>query len=46
MDVIALSGLGFDNAVATCGTSLTEGHLKILKRYTDHVYLLFDNDDA
>jgi DNA primase len=46
MDVIAMSRLGYDNAVATCGTSLTDGHFKLLKRYTDNVYLLFDQDKA
>ncbi len=46
MDVIAMSRLGYDNAVATCWTSLTDGHFKLLKRYTEHVYLLFDQDKA
>jgi len=46
MDVIALHRLGFPVAVATSGTSLTEEHIKILKRYTDTVYFLFDWDQA
>lgn len=46
MDVIALHRLGFPVAVATSGTSLTEEHIKILKRYTDTVYFLFDGDQA
>lgn len=46
MDVIALHRLGFPVAVATSGTSLTEDHIKILKRYTDTVYFLFDGDSA
>lgn len=46
MDVIALHRLGFPVAVATSGTSLTEEHIKILKRYTDTVYFLFDGDSA
>jgi len=46
MDVIALHRLGFPVAVATSGTSLTEDHIKILKRYTDTVYFLFDSDQA
>ena len=32
--------------VATCGTALTNDHLKLIKRYTENVFLLFDNDDA
>lgn len=46
MDVIALERLGFPVAVASCWTSLTEEHMKLLKRYTDTVYFLFDNDGA
>lgn len=46
MDVIALHRMGIPVAVATCGTSLTEEHMKMLKRYTDTVYFLFDNDEA
>jgi len=46
MDVIAMARLGYDNAVASCGTSLTAGHMKLMKRYTEHVYFLFDTDKA
>ena len=46
MDVIALSRLGLPIGVATCGTALTPDHIKIIKKYTDTVYLLFDNDSA
>jgi DNA primase len=46
MDVIALTRLGFPIGVATSGTALTEQHVKLLKRYTEHVYFLFDNDPA
>lgn len=46
MDVIALHRLGFPIAVATSGTALTEQHIKLLKRYTDNLYLLFDSDSA
>ena len=46
MDVIGLHRLGLPIGVATCGTALTADHIKILKRTTDHVYFLFDNDDA
>ncbi len=34
MDVIALHQAGFDNAVASLGTSFTQGHALLLKRYT------------
>lgn len=46
MDVIWLARLGTGIWVATCGTAVTEQHFKLLKRYTENVYILFDNDDA
>ncbi|HRX64174.1 MAG TPA: DNA primase [Candidatus Absconditabacterales bacterium] len=46
MDVIALARLGLPIGVATCGTAVTEQHMKLIKRYTENVYILFDNDEA
>lgn len=46
MDVIALHQAGFDNAVASLGTSFTPGHANLLKRYTKEVYCTFDSDGA
>ena len=46
MVVIALLLAGFDNAVASLGTSLTSGHASLLKRYTKEVYLTYDSDGA
>ena len=46
MDVIALHQAGFDNAVASLGTSFTAGHAALLKRYTKEVYCTFDSDNA
>lgn len=46
MDVIALHQAGFDNAVASLGTSFTSGHANLLKRYTKEVYCTFDSDTA
>ena len=46
MDAIALHQFGFDCAVASLGTSLTEDHAAILSRYTEQVYLIYDGDDA
>ena len=45
-DVIAMKSAGMDIAVATCGTSLTDSHMTTLQRYHDHIYFLFDNDNA
>ncbi len=46
MDVIALHQAGFDNAVASLGTSFTSGHANLLRRYTNDVYCTFDSDGA
>ncbi len=46
MDVIALHQAGFENAVATLGTSLTEEQAMIIKRYCDEVVICYDADEA
>lgn len=46
MDVIALNQAGVENAVATCGTSLTAEHASMLARYAPEVVILFDGDAA
>jgi len=45
-DHLALFRAGFSNVVATCGTALTSGHVKALRRFADKAYLLFDGDNA
>jgi DNA primase len=45
-DVVALHRAGVGEAVATCGTALTEEHARELKRRTREVILLFDGDEA
>ena len=46
IDVVALHQYGFDNAVASLGTSLTEEHAVLLSRYTEQVVLTYDGDAA
>ena len=46
MDVIALHQAGFDNAVASLGTSLTERQAKKINGYTDSVVITYDSDGA
>jgi len=46
MDVIALHAAGFQNAVATLGTALTQEQARIIKRYADCVALCYDSDNA
>lgn len=45
-DVVFAHDRGFCNVVATCGTALTEEHLRALKRLTKNIYLAFDQDLA
>ena len=46
MDAVALHQYGFDCAVASLGTSLTEEHATLLSRYTEQVVLIYDGDQA
>ncbi len=46
IDVITLHQAGFDNAVATMGTALTDDHARLLSRYTKELVLCYDNDSA
>ncbi len=46
MDAIALHQYGFDCAVASLGTSLTEEHAALISRYADQIYLIYDGDQA
>ncbi len=45
-DVIGFHRAGVRRAVATCGTALTEDHVRLLKRYASSVVLAFDADAA
>ncbi|MFB6305383.1 MAG: DNA primase [Flavobacteriales bacterium] len=45
-DVLAMHRSGIENVVATCGTSLTEKHAHLIRRYTNNVTILFDGDEA
>lgn len=46
MDVIACHTAGVKTAVASLGTSLTEDHAKLLKRWCESVTVLYDSDKA
>ncbi len=45
-DVIGFAVAGLDRAVATCGTALTDEHVKMLRRFAQKVVLAFDADSA
>lgn len=46
LDLLMSHQSGFPNTAATSGTSLTEEHLRILKRFSDNVVLAMDGDEA
>lgn len=46
MDVIALHQAGFENTVATLGTSLTREQVNIISRYAKEVIIAYDADQA
>ncbi|MGI4867868.1 MAG: DNA primase [Janthinobacterium lividum] len=46
LDVLSLHQGGIKNVVASSGTSLTEGQIRLIKRYTDNVTVLYDGDAA
>jgi DNA primase len=45
-DALRLIGAGVESVVAPMGTALTEDQAKLIRRYTDRVYLLYDSDKA
>jgi DNA primase len=45
-DVIGFAMAGVPRAVATCGTALTEEHVKLLSRFAKRIVLAFDADAA
>ncbi len=46
MDVISMHQAGVENVVASSGTSLTEGQIRMIKRFADSVTLIYDSDPA
>lgn len=45
-DVISLHQSGVENVVASSGTALTEDQVKLIKRYTENITILYDGDPA
>lgn len=45
-DVLACHNAGIHNVVATCGTALTEAHVKLLQRFSNTLAFCFDADQA
>jgi DNA primase len=45
-DVISLYQAGVENVVSSSGTSLTEGQIRLIKRFTPNITILYDGDAA
>jgi len=45
-DCMAMTQQGLFNSVATLGTACTIEHLKQLARYAEHIFVVYDNDNA
>lgn len=46
MDVISMVQSGVENVVASSGTSLTDGQVRLIHRFTDNVTVIYDSDAA
>lgn len=45
-DVVSLHQAGIENVVASGGTSLTQDQLRLIKKYTNHLTIIYDGDGA
>ena len=45
-DVLSLYQAGIENVVSSSGTSLTEEQVKLIRKYTENLYILYDGDAA
>lgn len=45
-DAVSLYHHGIKNVVASLGTALTEGQIRMLKRFADDIYIFYDSDQA
>ena len=45
-DVVSMHQAGVENVVASSGTSLTEGQIRLIRRYTQNITILYDGDSA
>jgi DNA primase len=45
-DVISLNQAGIENVVSSSGTSLTRDQVRLIKRYTENITVLYDGDAA
>ncbi len=46
VDVVTMHQIGLTNTVASCGTSLTQQQIRLIKKFTDNVTIMYDGDAA
>lgn len=46
MDVISMHQSGVENVVASSGTALTEGQIRLIRRFTPNITVIYDSDPA
>ncbi|MDY5637647.1 MAG: DNA primase [Parabacteroides sp.] len=46
MDVIGMHQVGVENVVASSGTALTQGQIRLIHRFTNNITVLYDGDSA
>ena len=46
VDVVSLHDAGFENAVASLGTALTDEQARVMAKYTKQIVLAYDSDEA
>lgn len=46
VDMVTMHQLGITNVVASCGTSLTVEQIRLIKKFTDDVTIMYDGDSA
>jgi len=46
LDLLTLHQFGFKHVIATLGTAMTESHMRLLKRFSNHFITIFDSDKS
>ena len=46
VDVVMMHQMGITNVVASCGTALTEEQIRLIKRFTENITIMYDGDSA
>ena len=46
VDVVMMHQMGITNVVASCGTSLTQEQVRLIKKFTENVTIMYDGDKA